>query len=105
MGSPLRRAIQTASIAFSPTICRQEVRYLLVPLGQEISDLQCDIGHGRAELESQLPALLEGQEIDFDVSKIDFSLVEDGWNSKVAPLSWLMIIRKRGRRFYIEKFC
>ena len=105
MGSPLRRAIQTASIAFGPTICRQEVRYLLVPLGQEISDLQCDVGHGRAELESQLSALLEGQEIDFDVSSIDFSLVEDGWNSKVAPLSRLMIFRKRGCRFYMKKIC
>lgn len=83
MGSPLRRAIQTASIAFGPTIRRQGVRYLLVPLGQEISDLQCDIGHSRADLEEELASLLEGQDIGFDVAKIDFSLVEDGWNSKV----------------------
>lgn len=83
MSSPLRRAIQTASLAFGPTIRRQDVPYLLVPLGQEISDLQCDIGHSREELENQLPALFRGQDIDFDISKIDFSLLENGWNTKV----------------------
>lgn len=84
MSSPLRRAIQTASLAFGPTIRRQDVSYLLVPLGQEISDLQCDIGHSREELENRLPGLLSGEDIDFDISKIDFSLLEDGWNTKVS---------------------
>lgn len=88
MSSPLRRAIQTASIAFGPTIRRPDVAsLLLVPLGQEISDKQCDIGHDREELQRQVPALLSeeaGQDVGFDFSKkIDFSLVEDGWNSKV----------------------
>lgn len=83
MSSPLRRAIQTASFAFGPAIRRQNVPYLLVPLGQEISDLQCDLGHSRQELEPQLPDLLS-EGIDFDRSKIDFSLLEDGWNTKVS---------------------
>lgn len=102
MSSPLRRAIQTASLSFGPTIRRQGVEYLLVPLGQEVSGKQCDIGHSRAELEKQIPALFEGQEIGFDASKIDFSLVEDGWNSKVTPPR--IITREGASQLYLEDF-
>ncbi|OXV06131.1 hypothetical protein Egran_06101 [Elaphomyces granulatus] len=84
MSSPLRRAIQTAAFSFGPTLRRPDVQYLAVPLGQEVSDKQCDIGHSRAEIEQQLPELLKGQEIGFDPAKFDFSLVEDGWNSKAG---------------------
>jgi broad specificity phosphatase PhoE len=84
MSSPLRRAIQTASFTFGHTIRRPDVQYLLVPLAQEVSAKQCDIGHSRAELQQQLPDLLKEQDIGFDPAKIDFTLVEDGWNSKVG---------------------
>lgn len=87
MSSPLRRAIQTASFSFGPIISRSDGQFLLVPLAQEVSAKQCDIGHRRAELEEQLPELLKGQNIGFDPVKIDFSMVEDGWNSKATTIS------------------
>lgn len=83
MSSPLRRAVQTASLAFSPVIARPEVQYLVVPEGQEVNDLPCDVGHPREELEKQLPELL-GDLVDFELGKIDLTRVEDGWNSKVS---------------------
>jgi len=84
ISSPLRRAIQTASIAFSPTIARSEVQYLVHPLAQEINSKQCDIGYDRADIQNQLPDLLPGKDLGFALSKIDLSLVHEGWNSKTG---------------------
>ncbi|KAJ9654226.1 hypothetical protein H2198_006686 [Neophaeococcomyces mojaviensis] len=84
ISSPLRRAIQTASIALGPTIARPEVNYLLVPMGQEVNDFKCDIGHSPSELKAQIPELLDAENVGFDLGKIDFSLVKDGWNSKTG---------------------
>jgi hypothetical protein len=84
MSSPLRRAVQTASFAFGPTIRRPEVQFLLVPMAQEVSGKNCNIGFDRAELKHQLPGLLGGQYIGFDTAKIDLSLLEYDWNSKVG---------------------
>lgn len=89
ISSPLRRAIQTASIALGPTIARPEVNYLLVPMGQEVNDFKCDIGHSPSELKAQIPELLDAENVGFDLGKIDFSLVKDGWNSKVSLVAFL----------------
>jgi broad specificity phosphatase PhoE len=86
MSSPLRRAIQTAALSFGPTIAKPKVPFLVVPMGQEVSNKQCDIGHSREEIEQQLPELVKGEILDFNISKIDFTLVEDGWNSKVGQI-------------------
>src|SRR3979490_3025984 len=78
MSSPLRRAIQTAAFSFGPTLRRRNVQYLVIPLPQEVTAKQTNIGHSPAELEDQLPEILTGEDIGFDPAKIDFDLVEDG---------------------------
>ncbi|KAF8859758.1 phosphoglycerate mutase family protein-like protein [Acephala macrosclerotiorum] len=84
LSSPLRRAIQTAIHSFSPALLRPEVKFLLVPLAQEISAKPCDVGHEREDLEKELKRLLseEGKEEGFDPKRIDYSILEEGWSLK-----------------------
>jgi hypothetical protein len=92
LASPLRRAIQTAIESFSPALVRPEVKLLLVPAAQEISAKPCDIGHEREDLEREMRMVLskEGEE-GFNVEKIDYSIVEDGWSRKVCSRSQFQI--------------
>jgi hypothetical protein len=47
----------------------------------------CDIGTGREDLERQVKAgELWGADLDVSSEKVDFGLVEEGWNSKVSLL-------------------
>lgn len=83
MSSPLRRAIQTASLAFAPTIARPDIKYTLIPDATEANGHMCDIGHAPAELRALIPGLVGDVETaGFDVGKIDQGLVHDGWNGK-----------------------
>ncbi|KAI0550351.1 histidine phosphatase superfamily [Xylaria curta] len=82
--SPLRRAMQTAAIAFAPAINREGVQFIAHPLAQETNAHECDIGHSRAELEGQLSEILVDRDPAFPVTKLDLSLVEDGWASKAG---------------------
>jgi broad specificity phosphatase PhoE len=86
LSSPLRRAIQTTALSFGPTLARQEIQFVLVPNAQEVSSKTCDIGFPSEILQAEVPKLVEGEEILFDIKKIDYSLVAEGWNSKVRIL-------------------
>ncbi|KAK9483821.1 histidine phosphatase superfamily [Lipomyces starkeyi] len=82
LSSPLRRTIQTAAYAFAPILKKPEIPFLLVPHAQEISGLACDVGQERRVLEEELPELIPEEILDIDVTKVDTTLLEDGWNSK-----------------------
>jgi broad specificity phosphatase PhoE len=81
--SPLRRAIQTTILSFGPTLARQNVRFAVLPKAQEVSAKTCDLGFPSQDLRKEILALYAGQEVGFDLSKIEYDDVEDGWNSKV----------------------
>lgn len=88
MASPLLRTIQTASFCLGPALIKPEVPFLLIPTAQEIANQPCDIGYPPEELKPMVREMLSKEDLEFDAGKIDFSLVEEGWNSKVCfPLS------------------
>jgi len=76
--------MQTAIIAFGPTIARPEVQYIVTPLAQEVSDFKCDTGHPKEELQRSIRELFENENVGFDLEKINYDLVEEGWNNKVS---------------------
>ncbi|KAG9233318.1 phosphoglycerate mutase family protein-like protein [Amylocarpus encephaloides] len=83
MASALRRTIQTAATAFAPTLAHPEVPFLLVPLAQEISDKPCDVGTNPKDLQAEMDQVMEEVDIKFKhEGRIDYSLLEEGWNSK-----------------------
>jgi hypothetical protein len=85
VSSPLRRASQTSVYAFAPALRRDGVKVLLQPMAQEMNAYACDIGTDREELERQVKAgELWDKGLDVSSQKIDFGLVEEGWNSKVC---------------------
>ena len=83
MSSPLRRAIQTTVLAFGPTLSRPEVSFEIIPNAQEVSSKTCDIGFPRDELEQEILKLFSDQSVGFDLTKLDYAQVKEGWNSKV----------------------
>jgi len=72
---------------------------LLQPMAQEMNAYACDIGTDGKELERQVKAgELWDEGLNVPSEKVDFSLVEDGWNSKVclfAALDVRMLISCR----------
>lgn len=83
MASPLKRTIQTASYCFGAALARPDVPFLLVPHAQEVAANPCDTGFAADELKAALPEMVDAKSVEFDLGKIDFGLVEEGWNSKV----------------------
>jgi broad specificity phosphatase PhoE len=84
LASPLRRTIQTASLSFGPVLEKKEVPFILLPLVQEVSDMGCDTGSSLDELKQVIPKLFAEDHVKFDLTKIDFSEVKEGWNNKVC---------------------
>jgi broad specificity phosphatase PhoE len=85
VSSPLRRALQTSVHAFAPTLQKYGVKVLLQPMAQEMNAYACDVGTDREELERQVKSgNLWSTELSVSNEKIDFGLVEEGWNSKVC---------------------
>ncbi|KAF2638393.1 phosphoglycerate mutase-like protein [Massarina eburnea CBS 473.64] len=82
LSSPLRRAIQTTVLSFSPILSRKEVPYLVLPKSQEVSDLVCDIGLPKPDLLQSLDELFPNESRQFDLSRVNLDAVEEGWNSK-----------------------
>ncbi|KAF2200607.1 phosphoglycerate mutase-like protein [Delitschia confertaspora ATCC 74209] len=82
LSSPLRRAIQTAVLGLGPSISRPEVPYLVIPAAQEVSDVPADKGFPKEELQKHIAELFEKEDVGFDLSKIDYGAVEEGWNVK-----------------------
>jgi hypothetical protein len=88
MASPLTRAIETAVLGFGPALKRERVKLFLVPQAQEISNKPCDIGLERDELEKEMDRVLAAAdgEAGFDLSRLDYGILEPGWNSKVVAI-------------------
>jgi hypothetical protein len=85
VSSPLRRALQTSVHAFAPALRRDGVQVLLQPMAQEMNAYACDIGTDREELVRQVKAgELWEEGLGVPSGKVDFGLVEEGWNSKVC---------------------
>lgn len=81
--SPLRRTIQTAVLSFGPVLAREEVPFVLHPKAQEVSERNCNVGFNEKRLKHEVQALFDGQDVGFDFeARMDYGLVEDGWNSK-----------------------
>lgn len=92
--SPLRRTIQTASLAFEPEI-RRGLKILALADAQESSDAPCDTGSDVYKLVSEFGTIL------------DVSLLHEGWyekngiNSSSVDALWERAIRLR--RFLRER--
>jgi broad specificity phosphatase PhoE len=82
--SPLRRALETTILAFAPTLARPEVPCIAQPLAQEINVPPCDTGFSREETIRMMQDKFGGQDLGFDLDKVDYSAVEEDWNSKVG---------------------
>ncbi|MCJ1402537.1 hypothetical protein MMC11_005757 [Xylographa trunciseda] len=70
VASPLRRTLYTMLLGFQPEV-KRGLTIIALPEAQELADLPCDTG-------SNVQLLRE----EFHDQAIDFSLVEEGWNSK-----------------------
>ena len=102
MSSPHRRAIQTAVLAFGPTLSRPEVPFEIVPNAQEVSGLTCNIGYPRDELEQEIFKLFSNQDVRFDLQKLDYSQVETGWNSKVSTETYQSSVETHLLKFILS---
>ncbi|EME48841.1 hypothetical protein DOTSEDRAFT_67786 [Dothistroma septosporum NZE10] len=71
VASPIKRTIYTALEAFEGIIRKKDVKVVALPEVQETSDLPCDTGSDRAELEKE-----------FEGRPVDLALVKDDWNNK-----------------------
>ncbi|KAF2874274.1 histidine phosphatase superfamily [Massariosphaeria phaeospora] len=84
VSSPLRRTIQTAAYSFGPVLARSDVRFILLPGLQEVSDLASDTGHPRQELEGVVADMFKSEDVEIELGKIDFGHVTEGWNDKTG---------------------
>ncbi|CAD0106040.1 unnamed protein product, partial [Aureobasidium uvarum] len=99
VASPLRRALQTAVHAFTPALHRDGVKVLLQPMAQEMNAFACDIGTDRDELERQVKAgELWDTKLGVSGEKVDFDLVEEGWNSKGKWAPDRATVQRRGAK-------
>jgi len=76
VASPMRRTLRTCLLGFAPEV-EAGKKVVALPEVQELSPLPCDIGSD--------PSVLAR---DFDASKVDLSLVKEGWNDKSAGSPW-----------------
>jgi hypothetical protein len=81
--SPLRRTIQTAALSFGPVL-KRDVQFLAVPEAQEVGDHASDTGLDPENLREELSKLFPGDELEFDINKLNIDAVKEGWNCKVS---------------------
>ncbi|KAL1310972.1 hypothetical protein AAFC00_001192 [Neodothiora populina] len=75
LASPLRRAIETALVAFEPaTLAPKNLKVVCVPDAQEATAEACDTGSEKEVIEGWFG------------DKVDVGLVKDGWNGKRGSL-------------------
>lgn len=95
VASPIKRTLWTALLAFGPVLAQKNLKVIALPEIQETSDLPCDTGSDLAELERE-----------FAGQPVDFSRVEDGWNSKKgkwAPTPAAVAERARQARVWLRE--
>ncbi|KAL7757122.1 hypothetical protein ACKLNR_014115 [Fusarium oxysporum f. sp. zingiberi] len=88
VSSPMRRALQTCLLVFAPAVAAGTVVTALEDI-QEVSTLPCDTGTSTDILE---------QEPDFRNGRVDFSLVNKGWNDRSATSTWLPNVERLQQR-------
>lgn len=94
MASPLTRTIETACLGFGDVLReRPDVKFLLVPMAQEIANQPCDIGYAPAELKQRIGVWLDEERMDFGVERMDWGLVHEDWNSKVCVIFFHPLFR------------
>ena len=70
----MKRTLYTTLVVFAPVLkANPSMKIIALPQLQETSSIPCDTGSSRAELEKE-----------FKDYPIDFSLVDEDWNSKVG---------------------
>jgi hypothetical protein len=82
LASPLQRTIQTAAYAFAPELDARNVSFILTPNAQEISGMNCDIGHEVDFVRETAPKLIHEAAPSWKVENLDTTLVKKDWNSK-----------------------
>lgn len=96
VASPIKRTLWTALLSFAPALAANpDLRVIALPEIQETSDLPCDTGSPRAELERE-----------FAGQPVDLSRVEDGWDSKKgrwAPTPQAVGERARVARVWLRE--
>jgi broad specificity phosphatase PhoE len=76
MSSPIRRALYTCILSFpQPPVEQGGLCILALPSAQEFSDYPCDTGSSVSALSQEFQG------------KVDFSLLDDGWNSNTGKWS------------------
>ncbi|PSN73476.1 PGAM-domain-containing protein [Corynespora cassiicola Philippines] len=88
LASPLKRTIQTAALSFGPTLARPEVPFVLEPRLQEVSSSGCDVGTSLPELKAAIPEIFADDDLPFDLSKINYDAVHEGWNNKEGKYAY-----------------
>lgn len=94
VASPIKRTLHTALLSFSDNIEKKGLKVIALPELQETSDLPCDTGSEREELEKE-----------FAGKSVDLGLVSVGWNCKRgrwAPQSRAIERRARDARLWLQ---
>jgi broad specificity phosphatase PhoE len=95
VASPLRRTLYTCLLSFAPVVERG-VTVVALPDAQEISTWPSDIGSAPEKIKAEFG------------SKVDFGMVQDGWNdkspnSKYEPVPDKLVQRARDVRLWLQK--
>lgn len=101
--SPLRRAIQTAAYVFADLLNIRQVRVVLVPYGQEVSEQLCDVGQDASVVGVEAASLIAQAAPRWDCSNLDTRLIDKGWNSKVKRCDLIILqFLTKFRKEYIQ---
>ncbi|OGE47540.1 hypothetical protein PENARI_c042G05003 [Penicillium arizonense] len=95
LSSPLRRAIQTALLAFPSKVGDGGLQVIAWPEVQEASDLICDTGRDLLEIKAE-----------FEKLPVDFTVVEPGWHikeGKWAPVAGRLLERAQLARQWLSQ--
>ena len=95
VASPLRRTLYTALYAFGDVIAATGTKVIALPELQETSDLRCDTGSPKHELEKEFADL-----------PVDLSLLTEDWDSKTGrwePTAEMVDARARYARLWLSK--
>jgi broad specificity phosphatase PhoE len=90
LSSPLRRAIQTALLAFPSQVGDGGLQVVAWPEVQEASDLICDTGRDLLDIKAE-----------FEELPVDFTVVEPGWHIKVRVRRLICLVWVRLSKLHV----